>query len=114
MSAYEHLLHPTAQKSFEETRKTPRHAVRWVVDPLRYLLSRPLTCWHRRMSRPFTRDGKTYRVCLRCGVHRRFDLDAWKTKGSYYFEKNVTASAQPNSSQSAASVPTRAKLRLIA
>jgi hypothetical protein len=62
------------------------------------------------MSRPFTRDGETYRVCLRCGVHRRFDLDQWKTKGSYYREKKVM---QPVSSQTAA-VPTRVKLRLIA
>jgi len=61
------------------------------------------------MSRPFTRDGETYRVCLRCGVHRRFDLEQWKTKGSYYREKEV----QPISSQTVA-VPKRAKLRLIA
>ena len=114
MSAYEHLLHPTAQKSVEEEQETPRHAVRWVVNPLRFLISLPLTCWHRRMSRPFTRDGETYRVCLRCGIHRNFDLDAWKSRGSYYYEKNVTASAQPNSSQSATSAVPRAKLRLIA
>ena len=113
MSAYEHLLNPTVPKSAPE-QKTPWHAIRWFVNPLHFVVSRTLKCWHRRMSRPFTRDGETYRVCLRCGIHRHFDLDAWKSRGSYYFEKNVTASAQPNSSQSATSAASRAKLRLIA
>lgn len=45
-------------------------------------------CWHRKMSRPFTRDGCTYRVCLRCGMRRNFDLEKWKMTGSYYYAKN--------------------------
>ena len=44
-------------------------------------------CWHRKMSRPFTRDGQTFRVCLRCGIHRDFDLQNWKLTGSYYYER---------------------------
>lgn len=47
-----------------------------------------LGCWHRQMSRPFTRDGETYRVCLACGARRRFDLDRWKTHGTYYRNLN--------------------------
>lgn len=113
MSAYEHLLHPTAKKSVSEEQQTPWHAIRWFVDPLRYVLSRGLTCWHRSMSRPFTRDGETYRVCLRCGVHRRFDLDAWKTKGAYYCDKEVRRHCEEGSSSGAA-VSRRGKLRLIA
>jgi len=112
MSAYEHLLNPTVPKSVPE-QNTPWHAVRWFIKPLHFVLVRPWKCWHRRMSRPFTRNGETYRVCLRCGVHRRFDLDAWKTKGSYYYDKKVMRSAESNSSHGAA-VPTRTKLRLIA
>ena len=45
-------------------------------------------CWHRKMSRPFTRDGCTYRVCLRCGMRRDFDLERWKTTGGYYYARN--------------------------
>src|SRR4030095_14800046 len=112
MSAYEHLLNPTVPKSLPE-QKSLRRAVGWFVNPVCFVLLRPWTCWHRRMSRPFTRDGETYRVCIRCGVHRRFDLDAWKTEGAYYYDKKVTRPAAVNSSQGVA-VPTRAKLRLIA
>jgi hypothetical protein len=112
MSAYEHLLNPSVQKSAAE-RKTPWHAIRWFVNPLHFVLSRTWSCWHRRMSRPFTRDGETYRVCLRCGVHRHFDLDAWRTKGSYYYDKKVKRPAETSSSHGSA-VPTRTKLRLIA
>ena len=111
MSAYEQRRNPAAPKAPEGT--TPWHAIRWFVKPLHFVLVRPWKCWHRRMSRPFTRDGVTYRVCLRCGVHRRFDLDAWKTKGSYYYDKKVAPPEDSNNSQSAA-VPRRAKLRLIA
>lgn len=55
-----------------------------MLGKLRYVFLPLLFCWHRKMSRPFTRDGETYRVCLRCGVHRQFDLKEWKTKGDYY------------------------------
>ena len=112
MSAYEHLLNPTVPKSAPK-QKTAWHAIRRFVNPLHFVLSRTWSCWHRRMSRPFTRDGETYRVCLRCGVHRRFDLEAWKTKGSYYYDKKVTPPAESNSSHGSA-VPARTKLRLIA
>lgn len=48
-------------------------------------------CWHRKMSRPFTRDGRTFRVCLRCGIHQDFDLENWKSTGSYYYERVSSA-----------------------
>jgi len=41
-------------------------------------------CSHRRLSRPFTSQGKTYRTCLKCGMHRDFDLRTWKTFGPYH------------------------------
>jgi hypothetical protein len=37
------------------------------------------------MGRPFTLAGETYRVCLGCGAHRRFDTESWNTYGPYYF-----------------------------
>jgi hypothetical protein len=107
MSAYEQLLHPAVQEA--RHRINHRHLVDLLLGPFK-LISKLWTCWHRHMSRPFTRDGETYRVCLRCGVQRRFDLEAWKTKGAYYREKKVM---QPANAKSAA-VSARAKLRLIA
>ena len=108
MSAYEQLLHPAVKDSARH-RINQRQVICWLLGPFR-LISKLWSCWHRHMSRPFTRDGETYRVCLRCGVHRRFDLEAWKTKGAYYRDRRVTPTASPQN----AAVPARAKLRLIA
>ena len=83
MSAYGQLLHPTLLKESSHMDKRKRRALR-LLGKLRYLFLPLLFCWHRKMSRPFTRDGETYRVCLRCGVHRQFDLKEWKTKGDFY------------------------------
>ena len=43
-----------------------------------------LGCWHRRMSWPITRDGQTYRSCLKCGVRRNFDPKTWKNYGPFH------------------------------
>lgn len=43
-------------------------------------------CQHRRISRPFTRQGQSYRACLGCGARTRFDLQTWKTSGEFYHE----------------------------
>ena len=83
MSAYEQIFHPVVLK------EVPARAAK-IESPqplLRNLVSRVFVCWHRKMSRPFTRAGETYRVCLRCGMHRQFDLQEWKTKGVYYHPK---------------------------
>ena len=108
MSAYEQLLHPAVQDRARQ-RINPWQAIFWLLRPFR-VISKIWSCWHRHMSRPFTRDGETYRVCLRCGVQRRFDLEAWKTKGAYYRDKKVT----PAEITQTKAVPTRVKLRLIA
>ena len=42
------------------------------------------SCRHREMSRPFSSQGETYRVCLRCGARRQFDPRNWETRGDYY------------------------------
>jgi hypothetical protein len=43
-------------------------------------------CAHKEMSRPFSRHGKSYRVCIACGAHRGFDAETWNSRGPYYFE----------------------------
>ena len=43
-----------------------------------------LGCWQHDLSRPFTRGVKTYRVCMKCGLSRDFNLVAWKTQGASY------------------------------
>ena len=40
-------------------------------------------CWHRRLSWPVTRNGKTVRRCLKCGMCRSFDPQSWRTFGPY-------------------------------
>ncbi len=43
-------------------------------------------CAHRDMSRPFSRHGETYRVCISCGAHRQFDWQTWNSTGPYYYK----------------------------
>ena len=55
-------------------------------------LTRLFGCWHTEMSRPFTRDGETERVCMGCGARRQFDVKSWEMVGTYYYDlpsKNV-------------------------
>lgn len=53
-------------------------------DAAKRLVQRLLGCWQHDLSRPFTRQGKTYRVCLKCGMSRDFNLNTWETHGHYY------------------------------
>lgn len=50
-------------------------------------LTRVFGCWHGEMSRPFTHDRETYRVCLDCGARRDFDPVRWEMVGDYYYGK---------------------------
>ena len=47
-------------------------------------------CQHKQMSRPFSRHGETYRVCIACGAHREFDTQKWNSSGPYYFKEART------------------------
>jgi hypothetical protein len=49
-------------------------------------LTRVFGCWHTEMSRPFTRDGQSYRACLECGARRNFDTARWEMVGAYYYD----------------------------
>lgn len=51
------------------------------------LFARVFGCWHQQLSRPFTNNNESYRVCLHCGAHRRFDTKTFKTFGPFYFKK---------------------------
>lgn len=48
-------------------------------------MARMFGCWHRELSRPFSHQGKAYRVCLNCGAQRRFDLRNWTMSGNFYY-----------------------------
>jgi hypothetical protein len=48
------------------------------------LVQRLLGCWQHDLSRPFTHQGRTYRVCVKCGLSRDFNVTAWKTQGASY------------------------------
>ena len=87
------------------TRLAAMHSRKKSTHTLFFLVSRIWSCWHRTMSRPFTHDGETYRVCLKCGMRREFDLQTWKTTHSYYFPRVRTRHIKP--------IVTHSKLRLI-
>ena len=48
------------------------------------LVQRLLGCWQHELSRPFTYEQRTYRVCLKCGLSRDFNPITWKTHGPSY------------------------------
>ena len=97
------LISPT----FRQLEKPNENLCEKLADSLRYFLHRLISCRHWQLSRPFTHDGRTYRSCASCGMRREFDLEAWKTRRSYYFPRVRTRHIKP------ASIATDSKLRLI-
>ncbi len=70
-------------------------------------LTRIFGCWHQEMSRPFTLQAESYRVCLECGARRRFNAEAWEMTGPYYYEAAAPAAElYANLSHEAASAVT--------
>lgn len=59
-----------------------RSPVRMFDDALRRIFG----CHHRALSRPFTHGKQTYITCLKCGMHREFNLETWTPSGSFYAE----------------------------
>lgn len=51
-------------------------------------------CPHKEKSRPFSRQGETYRVCIACGARRSFDDKTWRSSGPYYFKPARSADLQ--------------------
>jgi len=50
------------------------------------VLQRLFGCWQHDLSRPFTSGGRTYRVCVKCGLSRDFNPATWKTYGTYVLD----------------------------
>ncbi len=48
-------------------------------------------CTHKQISRPFSRHGENYRVCIGCGAHRRFDPQTWDSSGPFYYKAANTS-----------------------
>jgi hypothetical protein len=71
------LLSPIDQSEFLQLNSR-------LIDDLKYFMARITGCWHRKLSRPFTRGKQTFRVCIRCGMYRDFDLQDWKSTGRFY------------------------------
>ena len=53
------------------------------------LFSKVFGCWHKRLSRPVTRDRVTFRSCIECGARRRFDMERYQTMGPFYYPPTV-------------------------
>jgi len=64
-------------------------------------VARVFGCWHKEMSRPFSHQGHSYRVCLDCGAHRQFNLKNWKMQGQFYYQRAATNQFCPMNSQAA-------------
>jgi hypothetical protein len=60
-----------------EIRRPSKAVGRW--------LSSLFGCHHKEMSRPFSRQGQTYRTCMECGARREFNLKTWETRGKFYY-----------------------------
>ena len=70
----------------------------------RRLLQRLLGCWQHDLSRPFTHRGRTYRVCLKCGMSRDFNLSTWRSQGHFYRRPVNTQNTQPVNTQNTQTV----------
>lgn len=54
------------------------------------LLASVFGCWHHRLTRPITAtNGESYRACLHCGAHRRFNPETLESSGTFYFPANT-------------------------
>lgn len=46
-------------------------------------------CWHKRLTRPFTSDKRTYMACLDCGARRKFDTQNFRVSRAFYYPPSV-------------------------
>jgi hypothetical protein len=52
-------------------------------ETLGRVLNRVFGCWQHKLSLPFSNNGRTYRICVNCGMSRDFDPASWTTHGHY-------------------------------
>lgn len=72
-------------------------------DAAKRLVQRVLGCWQHDLSRPFSHRGRTYRVCVKCGMARDFNPENWKTHGpSYRLPANLSHSSSMSMERKAA------------
>jgi hypothetical protein len=77
---------------------------------VRNWLSGIFGCQHKEMSRPFSRQGETYRVCLNCGARRQFNETTWETRGPFYFARAHSADVVATTEIKAQKIARRPKL----
>ena len=65
-----------------------------VTGRLNTLMARVFGCRHADMSRPFSRDGRTYRSCLNSVAQRQFNLGNWTMQGGFYYGQPQTRQIQ--------------------
>ena len=46
-------------------------------------------CWHKELSRPFSDNRGSYRVCVDCGARKKFDTRTFRTFGTYYYPQSL-------------------------
>jgi hypothetical protein len=56
------------------------------ITGLRTRVARAFGCSHKALSRPFSRHGESYRVCIACGARRKFDSQTWNSRGPFYYK----------------------------
>ena len=71
------VLNQRMNDDYAERSRALNHAAQRLVNRL-------LGCWQHDLSRPFTRNGKSYRVCVKCGISKDFNVTTWKTHGTSY------------------------------
>ena len=71
----------TLEMQIQSERPGPTYSLN---DAARRVVQRLFGCWQHDLGRPFTRQGRTYRVCTKCGLSRDFNLTTWKTYGASY------------------------------
>lgn len=69
------VLNQRMNDDYAERSRALNHAAQRLVNRL-------LGCWQHDLSRPFTRNGKSYRVCVKCGISKDFNVTTWKTHGT--------------------------------
>ena len=53
-------------------------------------------CWHNKMSWPVRMQGRSYQVCLGCGIKRLFDEKTFRAYGPYSYDiHKLLARVQP-------------------
>ena len=50
-------------------------------------LNQMVGCRHKELSRPFSSQGQTYRVCVSCGARRAFNVGRWEMHGRFYYSR---------------------------